>query len=33
LLQDKNRDILDKFLDGEGPPKFFAYYQTPDTGG
>jgi hypothetical protein len=26
-----NREIIDKFLDGEGPPRFFAFYQTPDT--
>lgn len=25
-----NREIIDKFLDGEGPPRFFAYYQTPE---
>lgn len=31
MAKEKNREILDRFLDGEGPPKFFAYYQTPDT--
>jgi hypothetical protein len=32
LIHEKNRDILDKFLDGEGPPKILAYHQTPETG-
>jgi dynein heavy chain len=33
MTSERGKEIIDKFLDGEGPPKFFAYYQTPDMGG
>ena len=32
LVSEKSRDVIDKFLDGEGPSRIFAYYQSPETG-